>query len=78
MTMADMAEAVDKFLTFNEYRLLADKGKISKANADKKALAEYAEFNRTQKIESDFDRVVKATKALVGKESVKKGQRKKR
>jgi hypothetical protein len=64
MTMADMAEAVDKFLTFNEYRLLADKGRISKVNADKKALAECADFNRTQKIESDFDRVVKATQAL--------------
>jgi hypothetical protein len=64
MTMADMAQAVDKFLTFNEYRLLTDKGRISKAKADDKALAEYAEFNRTQKIESDFDRMVKATQAL--------------
>lgn len=64
MTMADMAQAVDKFLTFNEYRLLADKGCISKAKADNKALVEYAEFNRTQKIESDFDRVVKETKTL--------------
>lgn len=64
MTMADMAQAVDKFLTFNEYRLLTDKGSISKVQAADKALAEYAEFNRTQKIESDFDRVVKATKEL--------------
>lgn len=64
MTMTDMAQAVDKFLTFNEYRLLPDKGRISRAQATDKALAEYAEFNRTQKIESDFDRVVKATQAL--------------
>jgi hypothetical protein len=76
MTMADMAEAVDKFLTFNEYRLLADKGRISKANADKKAMTEYAEFNRTQKIESDFDRVVKATRALAQGKAVGKGRSK--
>lgn len=64
MTMTDMAEAVDRFLTFNEYRLLAGKGSISKAQANGKALAEYAEFNKTQRIESDFDRVVKATRVL--------------
>ena len=64
MTMTDMAQAVDKFLTFNEFRLLTDKGHVSRAQAIDKALAEYAEFNRTQKIESDFDRVVKATQAL--------------
>jgi hypothetical protein len=64
MTMADMSTSVDKFLNFNEYRVLTHKGHISKAEADQKALAEYAEFNKTQKIESDFDRVVKATQAL--------------
>ncbi len=75
MTMSDMAEAVDRFLTFNEYRLLTDKGRISKAQAADKALAEYAEFNRTQKIESDFDRVVKATQAMVGVKAIGKKQR---
>lgn len=64
MSMADMAASVDKFLSFNEYQVLAHKGRISKMQADQKALTEYAEFNRTQKIESDFDRVLKATKAL--------------
>ena len=68
MGMADMAASVDKFLSFNEYEVLTHKGRISKTQADQKALAEYAEFNRTQKIESDFDRVLKATKALGGKE----------
>lgn len=77
MTMADMADAVDKFLTFNEYRLLADKGRISKAQADQKALAEYAEFNRGQKIESDFDRMVKATQALRVADSSDMGRLKK-
>ena len=64
MGMADMATSVDKFLSFNEYKLLTHKGRISKTQADQKALTEYAQFNRTQKIESDFDRVLKATKAL--------------
>ena len=64
MTMADMAASVDKFLSFNEFKVLTNQGRISKTQADQKALAEYAEFNRTQKIESDFDKVLKATKAL--------------
>jgi hypothetical protein len=64
MSMTDMGEAVDRFLTFNEYRLLAGKGQISKVQAEEKALAEYAEFNKDQKIESDFDRMVKKTNIL--------------
>ncbi len=58
-TMQAFAESVDKFLTFNEYKILAGKGKISKTDADEKAIAEYKEFNKHQKIESDFDREVK-------------------
>jgi hypothetical protein len=77
MTMADMAQAVDRFLTFNEYRLLPDKGRISKTRADDKALAEYAEFNKTQRIESDFDQVLKATQALVRQTPDSKGRGKK-
>lgn len=59
MKMVDMAKSVNKFLSFNEFKVLDGKGKISKADADKKALEEYKEFNKIQKIESDFDRVVK-------------------
>ncbi|WP_205010675.1 virulence RhuM family protein [Nitrosomonas oligotropha] len=65
MSMADMTESVDKFLSFNEFEVLTHKGRVSKMQADQKALSEYAEFNRTQKIESDFDRVLKATKTLM-------------
>jgi hypothetical protein len=72
MTMADMAESVDKFLSFNEFRLLAGKGKRSHAQAKRKALAEYAEFNKTQKINSDFEKqlakVVKEKKAKARKD----------
>ncbi len=57
-TMEEFAESVNKFLTFNEYRILDGKGRVTKNSADRKALAEYKEFNKTQPIESDFDRVV--------------------
>lgn len=58
-TMEQLAESVNKFLTFNEYRVLQGKGKISKFQADKKAIMEYDEFNKTQKIISDFDKEIK-------------------
>ena len=58
-TMTEFAASVVKFLSFNEYRILEGKGEISKKQADEKALAEYREYNKTQKIESDFDRSVK-------------------
>ncbi|MET0155211.1 MAG: virulence RhuM family protein [Rickettsiales bacterium] len=59
MKMEDMAASVDKFLAFNEYAVLSNKGAVSKAQADQKALEEYKIFNKTQKIESDFDRMIK-------------------
>lgn len=67
--MEDMVESVDKFLSFNEFRILEGKGKISKKQADEKALCEYDEFNKTQKIESDFD---KMTKELMNSNKKKK------
>ena len=58
-TMEQLADSVNKFLTFNEYKILQGKGRISKLQADKKAVQEYDEFNKTQKIISDFDKEVK-------------------
>jgi hypothetical protein len=58
-TMAGFAESVDKFLAFNEYRVLEGYGSISREQADQIALAEYEKFNKQQRIESDFDRQVK-------------------
>ena len=55
-TMKEFASSVDKFLGFNEYRILENKGKVSMKQAERKALAEYKEFNKSQRIESDFDR----------------------
>ncbi len=58
-TMEQLADSVNKFLTFNEYKILQGKGKISKLQADKKAIKEYDDFNKTQKIISDFDKRLK-------------------
>lgn len=58
-TMEEFAASINEFLTFRKYEILSDKGKISKQMAAAKAEAEYAEFNKTQKITSDFDREVK-------------------
>ncbi len=58
-TMKEFVESVNKFLTFNEYKTLKNKGTISKKLADQKALAEYQKFNKTQPIESDFDKMIK-------------------
>ncbi|MEI8339711.1 MAG: virulence RhuM family protein [bacterium] len=57
--MKEFAESVDKFLTFNEYKILDGKGHISAEDAKEKAIGEYKEFNKTQRIESDFEREVK-------------------
>jgi len=58
-TMQQLARSVNKFLSFNEYKILEGKGKISKLQADKKAIKEYESFNKTQKIISDFDKEIK-------------------
>lgn len=58
-TMKEFAQSVDAFLSFNRYDILKDKGRISRAMAEAKAKTEYKEFNKTQKIDSDFDKEIK-------------------
>ena len=57
-TMESLALSVNKFLEFNEYKILENNGTISRVQAEQKAFSEYAEFNKTQKIESDFDKTI--------------------
>lgn len=59
-TMEEFAKSVNEFLAFRKYEILTDKGKISKEQADDKAGQEYEAFNKTQKIVSDFDKMIKA------------------
>jgi hypothetical protein len=58
-TMAQLATSVNKFLSFNDYKVMEGKGKMTKLQADKKAIAAYEVFNKTQKIISDFDKEIK-------------------
>lgn len=66
-TMAEFAESINAFLSFRRYDILPDKGRVSAKTARAKAEAEYDEFNKTQKITSDFDRAV--AKMLEGGEN---------
>jgi hypothetical protein len=61
-TMTEFAASVNEFLSFRKYQILAGKGKITKQQADSKAETEYDEFNKTQKIVSDFDKEIKKLK----------------
>lgn len=58
-TMEDFAKSINEFLAFRKYKILEDKGRISKKIADDKAKEEYKEFNKTQKINSDFEQEIK-------------------
>ena len=58
-TMGEFAESVGKFLNFNDYKILGNKGSVGHLQAMRKASQEYDAFNKRQKIESDFDRIVK-------------------
>jgi hypothetical protein len=57
--MKDFATSINEFLAFRKYKILTDKGSISKKQADEKAESEYDIFNKTQQITSDFDKEVK-------------------
>jgi len=57
--MLELAESVNEFLKFNKYDILQGKGNISHKQAEQKAFKEYDKFNKTQKIESDFDKEIK-------------------
>ena len=57
--MEQFSASVNEFLAFRRYQILPDKGKISSAEAKQKAENEYDIFNRTQRIDSDFDKEIR-------------------
>ena len=63
-TMREFAESINAFLEFRRYDVLKDKGTISRKEAEEKAETEYNKFNKTQRIKSDFDRLLDETKNL--------------
>lgn len=57
--MSQFSESVNEFLAFRRYQILPDKGRISASQAKAKAESEYDIFNKTQRIDSDFDKQVR-------------------
>ena len=57
-TMEEFSKSVNEFLEFRKYDILKDNGKISRKQAEEKAGKEYDEFNKNQKIVSDFDKLI--------------------
>lgn len=64
MKMTDWTDKLDAFLQFNEYEILKNPGKISRATAEKLAHEEYEKFRPQQDkaFESDFDKEVERLK----------------
>lgn len=64
MRMSDWVNKLDTFLTFNEYNLLKDSGKIKTAVAKNFAEKEYSKFRIVQDkdFKSDFDKVIEDIK----------------
>ena len=60
--MSELAESVNKFLEFNDFKVLESKGVVSAIEAKEKAEAEYDMFNKTQEINSDFENQIKKLK----------------
>ena len=63
-TMEEFSASVNEFLAFRRYKILKDNGRISRRQAEEKAAAEYNEFNKTQKIVSDFDKLIAESKNI--------------
>lgn len=57
--MEQFSASVNEFLIFRRYQILPDKGKVSAAQAKQKAEEEYDIFNKTQRIDSDFDKEIR-------------------
>ena len=57
--MKQFSDSVNEFLTFRRYQILPDKAYISAVQAKAKAEQEYEIFNRTQIIDSDFDKQIR-------------------
>ncbi len=67
-------DSVNKFLEFNEYQVLEGYGKVTRKQAEEKAFAEYEKFNKQQKIDSDFDKQIKALEKQHKKQISAKGE----
>ena len=68
LKMEDFAVSIDEFLKFRRYKILSGKGNISKLDAERKAFLEYDAFNKTQVINSDFEKKIARVKEVADDE----------
>jgi hypothetical protein len=61
-TMEEFSQSIHAFLEFRRYDVLKDNGTVSHKQAVEKAYQEYDIFNKTQPIESDFDKLIQESK----------------
>lgn len=59
-SMEQFSASVNEFLAFRRYQILPDKGRVSAEQAKAKAEQEYVIFNKTQRIDSDFDKQIRS------------------
>lgn len=64
--MEEFKRSIIEFLEFRKFQILRENGKVSATVAKEKAELEYTEFNKGQKIVSDFDRAIKHLKNKEG------------
>jgi len=65
LKMEDFAKSIDEFLKFRRYQILNNKGSVSMENAKNRAYLEYDEFNKIQKIDSDFEKEIAKMKGMM-------------
>jgi len=65
LKMDDFAKSIDEFLTFRRYEILSHKGRVSMQDAKSKAYLEYSNFNKTQKINSYFEKEIAKMKEMM-------------
>lgn len=70
MRMADWVTRLDAFLTFNEYEVLTNAGRVSAEVARRLAEEQYEAFriNQDQAFESDFEREIRRIEGHEAKE----------
>lgn len=68
LKMDDFAVSIDDFLKFRRFKILNGKGNISKMDAECKARLEYDAYNKTQKIDSDFEKEIAKVKGGLRRE----------
>ena len=66
LSMKDFAVSIDEFLKFRRFKILDHKGKVSMSQATEKAYLAYDVFNKTQIINSDFEKEIRGLNKKVG------------